>query len=187
MATTARSAPKYGSAVADDLIEGMQSLLADLRAGKLNIRNVYLTVPIPEMKGPEVRTVRESLGLSQPLFAVFIGASTSAVRAWERDAKVPTPMARRFLDLIRTDPAYWQLKVSDAASPASKHGEVPAATEPPYLVLTAKSSAKVGSKKPYGLGKSREIGKGASPYSGGKIAGTGKATPAKKKSTCPSA
>jgi putative transcriptional regulator len=109
----------YGLEVAKDLIEGMRELVADLEAGKpVDVRRVVLTMPIADLSPADIRVVRDSLGLSQPLFAEFIGASTSAIRAWERGAKVPTPMARRFLDAIRNDPTYWkkQLAKSIAAS-----------------------------------------------------------------------
>lgn len=104
--------PKYGSAVADEMIAGMQSLIDDLKSGKgITVRELAIVDPVPEMTPADVLAVRQSLNLSQPLFADFIGSSTSAVRAWERGAKVPTPMARRFLDAIRSDPEYWKKRL----------------------------------------------------------------------------
>ena len=113
---------KYGSAIADEMIAGVQSLIDDMKSGKgITVRDVSINM-----------AVRESLGLSQALFAEFLGASASAIRAWERGAKSPTPMARRFLDSIRADPEYWLAKVRAtmttklklmAARPARQHAE----------------------------------------------------------------
>jgi putative transcriptional regulator len=107
---------KYGSAFADELIESLESLTADLSAGKLNARNVYLTVSPPDFSPADVKAARESLGLSQTLFANFIGASPSALRQWERGAKTPTPMAKRFLEAIKSDPEYWRKKLSECVA-----------------------------------------------------------------------
>lgn len=134
---------KYGSAVADELIGGMKSLLGDLQAGKLNGRSVQIAVEIPELAPADVRGVRESLGLSQPLFANFIGASASAVRAWEQGAKTPTPMACRFLDSIRRDPAYWRSQLTAVVEPAAS----PATVKKPGKTVFKPTGATMSAKK----------------------------------------
>lgn len=112
---------EYGSAIAEDLIAGMQSLVDDMQSGKgITVREVSIDLSIPALAPGDVRAIRESLGLSQTLFAEFLGASASAVRAWERGAKTPTPMARRFLDSIRTDPEYWLSKVRSCLTSKQK-------------------------------------------------------------------
>ena len=124
---------KYGSAIAEELIAGVQSLIDDMKSGKgITVREVSINMAVPEFSPDDIRAVRESLGLSQTLFAEFLGASASAIRAWERGAKIPTPMARRFLDSIRADPEYWLAKVRAtmttklklmAARPARQHAD----------------------------------------------------------------
>jgi DNA-binding transcriptional regulator YiaG len=112
---------KYGSVVAEDLIHGMQSLIDDMQSGKgITVREVSIELSIPDLIPEEVRAIRDSLGLSQTLFAEFLGASASAVRSWERGAKIPTPMARRFLDSIRVDPEYWLAKVQASMTTKQK-------------------------------------------------------------------
>ena len=103
---------KFSSPVAEELITGLEALLDDLTSGKgITVRELSIVDPVPEMTPAELLAVRQLLNLSQPLFADFIGSSASAVRAWERGAKVPTPMARRFLDAIRSDPEYWRKRL----------------------------------------------------------------------------
>jgi putative transcriptional regulator len=76
-------------------------------ADRFTCRKVVLDLG-PEPYGPEqVKGTRELLNASQALFAKFLGVSVSTVRAWEHGINVPSAMARRFMDEIRRDPAYW--------------------------------------------------------------------------------
>jgi putative transcriptional regulator len=63
--------------------------------------------PPPQLTPADVREVRESRGLSQPVFADILGTSPSTVRSWEQGQNQPSPIARRFLGLIAAEPAYW--------------------------------------------------------------------------------
>jgi DNA-binding transcriptional regulator YiaG len=75
---------------------------------RYTVRQVVEVEPPPPLTPADVRGIRESLGLSQPVFADFLGTSTSTVRSWEQGQKPPSPMARRFLGLIAADPPYWK-------------------------------------------------------------------------------
>ncbi len=77
------------------------------RETKYTVRQVVSVEPPPHLTPPDVRDIRESLGLSQSVFANFLGASLSTVRSWDQGQKQPSPMARRFLGLIAADPSYW--------------------------------------------------------------------------------
>ncbi|MGO8748358.1 MAG: helix-turn-helix domain-containing protein [Thermoguttaceae bacterium] len=70
----------------------------------------------PQPYSPElVKATRNALGVSQALFAKFLGASVKTVSAWERGAKVPRDVACRFMDEIRRDPKYWQGRLRELA------------------------------------------------------------------------
>jgi putative transcriptional regulator len=75
---------------------------------KYTVRQVVVVEPPPSLTPAKVREIREALGLSQPVFADFLGTSPSTVRSWEQGQKPPSPMARRFLGLIADDPPYWK-------------------------------------------------------------------------------
>jgi putative transcriptional regulator len=75
---------------------------------RYTVRQVVAVEPPPPLTPADVRGIRESLGLSQPVFADFLGTSSSTVRSWEQGQKPPSPMARRFLGLIAADPHYWK-------------------------------------------------------------------------------
>lgn len=94
------------------MIQGARDALAHKRGAlrgarvtraKVTIRKVDVAPP-PEYRGRDVQRVRERLGLSQAVFANLLGASASTVRAWERDAREPSYMARRLLELAERHP-----------------------------------------------------------------------------------
>ena len=63
-----------------------------------------MVVPPPLLGPDDVRKTRKELGVSQPVFADFLGTSPSTVRSWEQGQKVPSPMARRLLGLMEPIP-----------------------------------------------------------------------------------
>jgi putative transcriptional regulator len=69
-----------------------------------------------------VKQTRALLGVSQALFAKFLGASVKTVQAWELGDNVPCDMAGRFMDEIRNDPEYWRNRLAKvlSAKPGTK-------------------------------------------------------------------
>jgi DNA-binding transcriptional regulator YiaG len=63
--------------------------------------------------GPEdVHRVRRLLGMSQVLFARFLGVDPNTVRSWEQGARPPSAIARRFMGEIEEDPEYWRRRIA---------------------------------------------------------------------------
>ena len=79
---------------------------------RFTVRTVELNLKPRSYTGEDVRRVRDLLGLSQPLFARFLGVSVKAVRAWENGGKKPSDMACRFLDEIALKPDYWRERIN---------------------------------------------------------------------------
>jgi putative transcriptional regulator len=75
---------------------------------KYTVRKFAVVTPPPQLEPDDVRKTRETLGVSQPIFADLLGTSVSTIRSWEQGQKIPSPMARRFLALIASDPSYWK-------------------------------------------------------------------------------
>ncbi len=70
----------------------------------------------PREYGPDdVRRVRGLLGMSQVLFARFLGVDANTVRSWEQGTRPPSPIARRFMDEIEGDPEHWQQRIIQEA------------------------------------------------------------------------
>src|SRR5262249_33366524 len=96
-----------------EIIEALADFRESLRnriplETKYTVRQIVRVAPPPPLAPADVRGIRESLGLSQPVFADFLGTATATVRSWEQGQKPPSPMARRFLGLIAADPPYWK-------------------------------------------------------------------------------
>lgn len=65
----------------------------------------------PQFYTPKlVKETRGVLGLSQALFAQFLGVSRKAVSAWEQGINTPNDTACRFMDEIRANPDYWKCR-----------------------------------------------------------------------------
>jgi len=87
---------------------------------RFTCRKIELNL-IPEKYNPKkVKNTREVLGVSQSLFAQFLGVSPKTVAAWERGAKTPQDIACRFMDEIRHDPNYWRNRLAISARPKVK-------------------------------------------------------------------
>lgn len=55
---------------------------------------------------PEVKAIREKVGLSQTRFAGLIGVSKRTLENWEQGRRHPTGPARALLRLLDKDPEY---------------------------------------------------------------------------------
>lgn len=78
-------------------------------------RTVRLRIEPMKIDAKLVKKAREILGTSQAIFAQFIGASPSAVRAWEQDVRPPKGTACRIIEEILTRPAYWSERLAEMA------------------------------------------------------------------------
>lgn len=109
--TTGSAAESKEKSVADEVLEALAEFTDALEKGevrkRLSCRQVQLNLH-PTSYGPElVRKTRSLIGMSQPLFARFLGVSSKTVKSWEQGVNVPQPMACRFMDEIRLNPKYW--------------------------------------------------------------------------------
>ncbi len=82
---------------------------------RLTVRT-YKAEFTPRAYGREdVRRVRDLLGMSQVVFAAFLGVDPNTVRSWEQGKRPPSAMARRFLGEIEGDPEYWRKRAVQGA------------------------------------------------------------------------
>jgi len=77
------------------------------------------TIDLPDEPGvypPEaVVKLRDTLGVSQAVFARLLGISTVLVSHVEQGRREPNQMMRRMLDLMRADPSPWLAMVKPRA------------------------------------------------------------------------
>ena len=104
--------------VADELnrLAGAVAAGGALPAG-FTARTVKVSGP-PAVNGRAAKAAREALGVSQPIFARFLGVSTQTVKAWEQGTRVPTGAVRRLLTDIRRHPDHWAARLREEATAA---------------------------------------------------------------------
>ena len=80
------------------------------------VRRVKLDLT-PRTFGPdEVKGIRALMGVSQPIFGQFLGVDVKTVRSWEQGRRVPSGMARRFLEEIQAAPEHWRGRLHQVMS-----------------------------------------------------------------------
>ena len=90
---------------ADDDTDFGRELIASLQEAAAILHNkaeparVYLAPDVPD-----VRAIREALGLSRESFAAQFGLKVAAVRDWEQGLRKPDPAARTLLKIIQRNP-----------------------------------------------------------------------------------
>lgn len=55
---------------------------------------------------PEVKTIRENIGMSQSHFAMLIGVSKRTLENWEQGRRHPTGPAKALLRILAVDPKH---------------------------------------------------------------------------------
>ncbi len=81
----------------DELLASVQEM-DEIAQGKKAAARV---TQFPE---PEVKLIREKLGLSQTRFAVLIGVSKRTLENWEQGRRHPTGPAKALLRILDADP-----------------------------------------------------------------------------------
>jgi putative transcriptional regulator len=78
---------------------------------RYTVRRVKLDLA-PRTFGPaEVKGIRAMMGVSQPIFGQFLGVGVKTVRSWEQGRRVPSGIARRFLEEIQAAPEHWRSRL----------------------------------------------------------------------------
>jgi putative transcriptional regulator len=108
--------------VGAEILEALQEVREALNSGeplerRFTVRSYRLDFAARDYGPAEVRSVRQLLGLSQPLFAGFLGVDASTVRSWEQGTRPPSMIARRFMDEITINPEYWRGRVRASVAP----------------------------------------------------------------------
>ncbi len=92
--------------VFDDIKTGLGQAI-EYEKGKLNAKTVTLSIqPVDSFAPEEIKKIRNSTGLTQVLFAKFIGVSVKTVEAWESGRNRPEGAACRLLSMTQSDPSF---------------------------------------------------------------------------------
>ncbi len=88
------------SSVFDDLCEGLQQAI-DYEKGMSEARvRTFIISPVIRYKKSEIRNIRMNAGMTQAVFADFMGVSKKTVEAWECGRTHPTGSACRLIQIL---------------------------------------------------------------------------------------
>ena len=88
----------------DDLKEGLTDAINDARTNKKTLRrNTIEFSPLIDYKPNEIRKVRMNAGLTQSLFANFLGVSKKTVEAWETGTNRLSGSSNRLISMLSVD------------------------------------------------------------------------------------
>lgn len=91
--------------VYDGIMQGLEEAIA-YNEGRIKARTNTMSVePVPDFEATEIKSIRNELGMTQVLFAGFMGVSKKTVEAWEAGRNMPDGPARRILAILKADSA----------------------------------------------------------------------------------
>lgn len=86
------------SSLFEDLKQGLEEAIEyEKGKGKATI------TPVKEYSGKEIREIRMKAGMTQTVFATYMGVSKKTVEAWESSRTHPTGPVFRLLDILNSD------------------------------------------------------------------------------------
>jgi DNA-binding transcriptional regulator YiaG len=111
--------------VPQSILEGLREMAEFATSGespdkRYTVRHLTLDLEPGDYPPEKVRATREVFGLSQPLFAKFLGVDVSALRHWEQGIRSPSAVVRRFLDEMNISPEHWRGRIETAARRVQK-------------------------------------------------------------------
>lgn len=89
------------------ILDEAREMAGDLRRlGFIDARNMreidaLCQLDVPALSPRKIKTLRENLHVSQPVFAALLNTSTSTVQKWEIGDKKPGGPSLKLLDLIQ--------------------------------------------------------------------------------------
>ena len=85
---------------------GLEEAIAYER-GELPAKTKTITIqPIQHFAASEIKKIRAETGMTQAIFAEFMGVSVKTVEAWESGRNHPDGAACRLLSMTKADPSF---------------------------------------------------------------------------------
>ena len=90
----------------DEIKTGINEAI-EYEKGNLKAKKTTLTIsPLETFTSAEIKEIRNSTGLTQILFAKFMGVSVKTVESWESGRNHPDGAACRLLTLTKQNPSF---------------------------------------------------------------------------------
>ena len=84
----------------NELMTGLNEAV-EIERGNLKCRKtIYEIQPVKKYDNAQIKQIRNSVGMTQVLFADYMGVSTKTVEAWEKGTNHPTGTACRLISML---------------------------------------------------------------------------------------
>lgn len=88
----------------ESIMTGLTEAVEDAASEKKTLkRRIVSIAPVKEYSAGEIQGIRKKTGLSQRLFAGYMGVSVKTVEAWEAGINRPSGAASRILSMMEMD------------------------------------------------------------------------------------
>ena len=92
--------------VFNDIKLGLEQAI-EYEKDTLKAKKTRLSIlPLDTFSSDEIKSIRNKTGLTQVLFAKFMGVSVKTVEAWEAGRNQPDGAARRLLAITKANPSF---------------------------------------------------------------------------------
>ena len=92
------------NSVYESIMAGLNEAIEDAKSEKPILkRNRIIVEPVKVYGAEEVKRIRTTVGMSQKLFASYMGVSDKTVEAWEAGTNHPSGAASRLLRMMEMD------------------------------------------------------------------------------------
>lgn len=93
------------SKVYEGIMRGLNEAIEDAQSKEKKLkRNVIEIAPLKSYNADDIKAIRKKMGMSQRLFAGYMGISVKTVEAWEAGVNRPSGAASRILNMMEMDP-----------------------------------------------------------------------------------
>ncbi|MGN0483678.1 MAG: helix-turn-helix domain-containing protein [Lachnospiraceae bacterium] len=93
----------FVSSLFDDLKQGLQEAIEYEKGQKTANVKTYMILPVKEYSNTEIRDIRMKAGMTQTVFASYMGVSKKTVEAWECGRTHPSGPVFRLLDILAAE------------------------------------------------------------------------------------
>ena len=93
--------------VFNSILTGLNQALEYEKGLLPSVKRRQVTIsPLPQYRAEKIKSIRNTLNLSQMIFAEAIGVSIKTVEAWESGRNKPQGPALRMLQVLETDNSF---------------------------------------------------------------------------------